>query len=145
MDASPAEPTPQDLLNLKPEISAPIESAEYANAYKSGLRRVSRAFTYGQMTQLANLLRLEGRLPGTSRQLAAILLERSWGWINPANARELKEKPPESTATSAIIPSCCKRPLTDYLIVPLRPDFLFLLMGRGEPYFVVESFTHSTV
>lgn len=102
IDASPGEPTVQDLLNLKPEISAPIESAEYARAYKSSLNRVSRAFTYPQMVQLANLLGVEGNLPRISRKLAAILLERSWGWINPASARKLKEKPLEFAASSAI-------------------------------------------
>lgn len=102
IDASPGEPTLQDLLNLKPEISAPIESAEYAHAYKSSLNRVSRAFTYQQMVQLANLLRFEGHLPRRGRQLAAILLEKSWGWISPASAKILKEKSLESTAPSAI-------------------------------------------
>lgn len=102
IDASQGEPTPQDLLNLKPEISTSIESAEYARAYKSNLNRVSRAFTYQQMVQLANLLGFEGRLPNRSRKLAAILLERSWGWICPLRARKLKEKPLESTAPSTI-------------------------------------------
>ena len=102
IDASPGEPTAQDLLNLKPELSAPIESAEYAHAFKSNLYRVSRAFTYQQMVQLATLLGIEGPLPRTSRKLAAILLERSWGWTNPSSARKLKEKPLESTASSAI-------------------------------------------
>ena len=101
IDTSQGEPTPQDLLNLKPEISAPIESAEYARAHKSSIRRVSRAFTYHQMVHLAKLLGFEGHLPDTSRQLAAVLLERSWGWINPTDARKLKRKPLEFTASSA--------------------------------------------
>jgi hypothetical protein len=105
IDASPGEPTPQDLLNLKPEISAPIESAEYAHAYKSSLRRVSRAFTYQQMVQLANLLGVDSQ-PRISRQLAAVLLERSWGWINPASARKLKEKPQSPLRPVRYIPSC---------------------------------------
>lgn len=90
------------------------------------------------MVQLANLLGVEGRLPDRRRQLAAILLERSWGWISPSSARKLKEKPPESTAPSAIHSLVTRVPLADCLVVPLQPAFLFLLMDQGQLYnFVV--------
>jgi hypothetical protein len=83
LDASGRSPDLEDLKVLKPSQPSGPGSLTYAQEYNDATKRVMRAFTISQMSQLLNQLNYGDKLPGNQRALVRILLERSWGWIPP--------------------------------------------------------------
>lgn len=59
------------------------QGANYAQGYDEALKRVMRAFRGPQLIQLANQLGFDDKLPQTQREIAQILLEKSWDWEPP--------------------------------------------------------------
>ncbi|KIM30522.1 hypothetical protein M408DRAFT_328092 [Serendipita vermifera MAFF 305830] len=94
LDASSA-PTLDDLHSMKP-AKRPVGDS-YAEAYDQALKRVMRAFRGPQLIQLVNQIGFGDKLPQTQREIAEILLEKSWEWA-PPHVVERREKEPLQVA-----------------------------------------------
>jgi len=94
LDASSA-PTLEDLQSMKPVVTP--KDTDYAQGYEQALKRVMRAFRGPQLIQLANQLGFSDKLPQTQREIAQILLEKSWDWEPPHIAERKAKRETELT------------------------------------------------
>ncbi|EJD52171.1 hypothetical protein AURDEDRAFT_149630 [Auricularia subglabra TFB-10046 SS5] len=114
--ATPQDPTLSDLDRFKPRSQPALTSSEYGNAWNAVVDNLCRSFTLKQVRKMAEEISdAQGvRIPATKIACARMIVEKTWGWRNPADiAKEQKQRTKLHARTYAIAPS-----------------ELFLLLGR---------------
>jgi len=87
---------------MKPGTLVGPEFPNYAQEYDASLKRVMRAFRSPQLILLANQLGYKDKLPRTQREVAQILLERSWGWPSPHILEQKSKDHPVAVTTGSL-------------------------------------------
>lgn len=83
LDTTPKPPTLDDLFNFKPAPPVGPGSENYAEAYDTAVKKISRAFNNQQLIEFLNSSKFNEKPPSTKRELVRVLLEKSWDWAPP--------------------------------------------------------------
>ncbi|KZV93513.1 hypothetical protein EXIGLDRAFT_43467 [Exidia glandulosa HHB12029] len=116
LEDTPQDPTLEDLDRFKPTAwPDQLSSQEYETAWNSAVDSVCKSFSRDQLRAMAAEIAHDVPLPERKIACARLVIERSWGWKNPADiAREEKMR--------------FKVHARSY---NLAPSELFLLLGHG--------------
>jgi hypothetical protein len=87
---------------MKPGPPVGPEFPNYAQEYEAALKRITRAFRAPQLIALANMSGYDDKLPQNQREIAQILLERSWNWL-PPHIVEQKTKEQAEVVTKGLL------------------------------------------